>query len=317
MRRFLRWVPLILVVLYLLTGLRPIQPNERAVVRRFGRVRADKPLPGLYIGLPWGMDRVDRIQVDRVQTATFGYLREEEPGAQVTPQGQYLTGDRNLVNIRVAMNYAVDDRNDYEALEEYVEQAPVRESVLQRVGESVLAEWLAGRRVEEVLLPDSLSIQEKFKTALMDRIRPYRLGVKIQSVSLVLREVPAQVKDAFDDVTRAIQERGTRELEARQDESRTLSSARSDADRMRQEAEVFHDNQISKAKVDRDSFALHLKNAPHPGKERDDYLQLVWWQEVGSVLIEMGKDRRIQDVDPFVTRNGLEIILPMSMRGGK
>jgi membrane protease subunit HflK len=318
-RRWYLWLPVLLVVAYLLTSVRLIQPNERAVVRRFGHALPDKPRPGLFIGLPWGMDRVDRVQVDQVQSASFGY-RNDDLDTSVTPEGQYLTGDRNLVDVRVVVNYAVDDQqdDDYRALEEYLEQSSVNESVLERVGESVLGEWLAGRNIEGVLLlSDRIEVQGRFRKSLAERIAPYRLGVKIQSVDFVLREVPSQVKDAFDDVTRAIQERDTRTLEARQYESQILSAARSDADRLHQEAEVFYEDQIRKAQVDEKSFALHLEKAPKPGKERDDYLQLIWWQEVGAVLIEMGKQRRIQDVDPFVTRNGLEIVLPMSMRGGK
>jgi membrane protease subunit HflK len=310
MRRFFLWLPVVLLGLYLLTGLTQIQPNERAIVRRFGKVLENKPTPGLYVGLPWGMDRVDRIQVDKVQSVTFGYLREEEETLAGTPAGQYLTGDRNLVNIRVALDYTADDQ----ALEDYLEQSALAEGVLQRAGESVLVEWLAARRVEEVLLPDNAAIQSKFIGEIQQRIAPYRLGVLIRSVSIVQREVPAQVKDAFDDVTKAMQERGTREMEARQYESSIVSKARSDANQTRQNAEVYYHDQVNKAQVDRESFQQHLKNAPQPGKERDEYLRLIWWQEIGNALIELKKDGRLKDVDPFVTRNGLEIILPMPMR---
>jgi membrane protease subunit HflK len=262
------------------------------------------------------MDRVDRIQVDQVQSATFGY-RGEDPDVPATPEGQYLTGDRNLVNVAVVVNYAVDDRSDYKALEDYLEQLPVTENVLERIGEAVLAERMAGQHVEDVLLAERLEIQRYFQSALERRIQPYRLGVKIQSVNIVLREVPTQVKDAFDDVTRAVQERDTRALEARRYESTTLSAARTVADQLRQDAEVSYLDQVKKANVDRESFKLHLENAPKAGKQRDDYLKVVWWQEVGGALMEMAKQNRIQDVDPFVTRNGLEIVLPMSMRRGK
>jgi membrane protease subunit HflK len=313
MWRWLRWLPLLLLVLYLSTGIKQIQPNERAVVRRFGRVLEDKPHPGLHIGLPWGMDRVDRIQVDRVQSVTFGYLNDPDENAPVTAQGQYLTGDRNVVNIRVVVNYTADA----ESLEDYLEQAPVTENVLERAGESVLAEWLAGRRVEEVLLPNNVEIQARLIRALQQRIAPYRLGVDIQTASIVFREVPAGVKDAFDDVNKAMQEKQTRQLEAKQYESQTLTQAGTNANKMRQDADVAYDSAIRTAEVDRDSFNQHLKNAPKPGKDRDEYLRLQWWQQIGSALIEMRKDGRVQDVDQFVTRKGLDIVLPMSMRSKK
>src|SRR5260370_6171734 len=107
MRRLLWMVPLVLLLLYLLTGVAQVRPGERAVVRRFGRVLERKPEPGLWIGLPWGMDRVDRVPVDMVRPVTLGYDPAQDDGSLATPPGQLLTGDHNLVNVQVVLNYAV------------------------------------------------------------------------------------------------------------------------------------------------------------------------------------------------------------------
>src|SRR4051812_34395829 len=103
MRKLL--IALGLLVAYLLTGLAVIQPGELAVVRRFGRVLPDKPGPGLWVGLPWGMDRIDRIAVDRFQAVTVGFVEEE---GKDMPPGQLLTGDKNLVNVQVTVYYQVE-----------------------------------------------------------------------------------------------------------------------------------------------------------------------------------------------------------------
>src|SRR5262245_62159002 len=93
----------LLVLLSLLTGVTQVQPGEVAVVRRFGRVLEERPRPGLYIGLPWGIDRVDRVAVDRVRRVTVGYAGESEILDSV-PAGQMLTGDHNLVNIQAVID---------------------------------------------------------------------------------------------------------------------------------------------------------------------------------------------------------------------
>src|SRR5262249_7247929 len=49
------------------TAVTQVRPGERAVVRRFGRVLDHRPEPGLYVGLPWGMDRVDRVPIGLVR----------------------------------------------------------------------------------------------------------------------------------------------------------------------------------------------------------------------------------------------------------
>src|SRR5438270_5744254 len=99
-----RYLLLLLLVAYLLTGLAQVRPEERAVVRRFGRVVA-KPGPGLWVGLPWGIDRVDRVPVATVRRVVVGYQPDAAPDA--IPAGQLLTGDQNLVNVQMAVDYAV------------------------------------------------------------------------------------------------------------------------------------------------------------------------------------------------------------------
>src|SRR5947209_15477077 len=98
----LRYFVLLLVCGYLATGLAQVRPEERAVVRRFGRVVA-RPQPGLWVGLPWGIDRVDRVPVRTLRQVTAGY----DPGvgfdAPGTPPGQLLTGDQNLVNVQLVL----------------------------------------------------------------------------------------------------------------------------------------------------------------------------------------------------------------------
>src|SRR5947209_4924705 len=100
MRRILLLLVVVVAVAYALTGVTQVRPGEVAVVRRFGRVLPDKPEPGLWVGLPWGVDRVDRVPVDRVQSVVVGY-QPEDAGRSELPTGQLLTGDHNLVNVQV------------------------------------------------------------------------------------------------------------------------------------------------------------------------------------------------------------------------
>src|SRR5438477_774010 len=87
-----------LVAWTLLSALTQVQPGERAVVRRFGRILEEKPGPGLFLGLPWGMDLVERVSVGRVKRVLVGAVSKEEEEQRDTPAGQLLTGDHNLVN---------------------------------------------------------------------------------------------------------------------------------------------------------------------------------------------------------------------------
>ena len=85
--RWLRYLLAAAVVLYLLTGVVQVRQGERAVVRRFGRVLDEKPTPGLWVGLPWGMDRVERVEVDALRNVQVGAADRAGADAVVSPMG--------------------------------------------------------------------------------------------------------------------------------------------------------------------------------------------------------------------------------------
>src|SRR5438552_16014743 len=104
----LRYLLILALAAYLLTGVAQVRPEERAVVRRFGKVVA-RPGPGLWVGLPWGIDRVDRVPVRTLRQVTVGYdpaTASDAPGTGAPP-GQLLTGDQNLVNVQFVLAYAI------------------------------------------------------------------------------------------------------------------------------------------------------------------------------------------------------------------
>src|SRR5262245_44936355 len=113
----LRYLLLLALLAYLLTGVAQVGPEERAVVRRFGAVVA-RPGPGLWIGLPWGIDRVDRVPVRKAHELVVGYDPETWSDVEGTPPGQLLTGDHNLVNVRLVLHYGIGELD--QELDDYV-----------------------------------------------------------------------------------------------------------------------------------------------------------------------------------------------------
>src|SRR5262245_23451977 len=137
--RWFRGILVILFVGYLLTGVRQIQPGERAVVTRWGRI-ISAPGPGLFVGFPYGIDRVERLAVEAVRRIQIGFHPDLEDEEQESPPGQLLTGDHNLVNVQVAVDFTVNDRE----VVDYVMYQERSEGIISRVSEAVLSEWVAG-----------------------------------------------------------------------------------------------------------------------------------------------------------------------------
>ncbi|HJZ53444.1 MAG TPA: SPFH domain-containing protein, partial [Gemmataceae bacterium] len=195
-----RYLLLLPLVAYLLTGIAQVRPEERAVVRRFGQVVA-RPGPGLWVGLPWGIDRIDRVPVRTVRQLRVGYDPEAGTDIPGTPPGQFLTGDQNLVNVQLVLDYAIGETD--QDLDDFVMHKDRVDAALTRETEAAAGEWAGGRRVDEVLLTGNATLPAWLMTHLPERLAPLRLGVRVQRVSVAYLAPPDEVRAAFEAVTQA------------------------------------------------------------------------------------------------------------------
>ncbi|MBY0526498.1 MAG: protease modulator HflK [Gemmataceae bacterium] len=303
----MRWL-ILLVGLFLvgwfLTGVTQIRPGERAVVRRFGKVVA-QPGPGLRIGWPWGIETVDRVAVDEVRRVSVGYQPEGEDSSGATPIGQLLTGDHNLVNAGVQVHYAVQP----DRIDDFVVQQDRVNGLVARSAEAALAEWVAGRKVDEVLLTGKSVLPEWLAEQTQQRIDAYRLGVRIQAVSVALLLPPDEVRSAFDEVTRAQTAIETQK-----------NGAREQADRIRREAEAkrFSEEQktagyvkerLTLAQTEANAFENRLAQYQRLKKQNPDILASIWWDEMSKVFERLNKNGRIDLLDSHLGPDGLDITM--------
>lgn len=294
----------VLLAAYLFTGVTQVRPGERAVVRRFGRV-VDKPGPGLHVGLPWGMDRVDRVPVDRVQRVLVGYQPEAGDDGLSTPPGQLLTGDYNLVNVQLVVDYAVRE----DQVEDYVVQADRADALVARTAEAVLAEWVAGHTVDEVLLRGKIDLPRYLLEHAERRLAPYRLGIQLQTANVAYLLPPDEVKPDFDAVTRAQTAIRTREFEARQEAERRRREAEIEKIRRQQLTKAFVNERLSLARAEADGFLRRLATYRQLRQENPDVLTAIWWEEMGRVFARLKENGRLDLLDNHVGPDGLDLTL--------
>lgn len=285
----------------LLTAVTQVRPGERAVVRRFGRILPDKPKPGLYVGLPWGMDRVDRVPVGRVRQVVVGHA---EPGDEDgTPAGQLLTGDHNLVNVRVEVYYRVVE----DEVDKFVVQADRADGLVARATEAALAEWVAGRDVDSVLLRGKAALPAWLVRAVQRRLDGYDLGVKVEEASVTRLAPPDEVKAAFDDVGRAQTEIRTQEYTADQAANRRISEAEAEKYRLERMAAAYAREQRLLAQAEADNFEKRLTQYRELRGKNPYYLAGVWWDEMGRLYARMRENGRIDLLDHHLNGEGLNI----------
>jgi membrane protease subunit HflK len=297
--RYLWLLLLALLVGYGLTGFVQVRPGERAVVRRFGRVLPHKPGPGLWIGLPWGMDRVDRVPVDKIQSVNVGY--QEDVAEAAIPAGQLLTGDHNLVNIQVTLFYKV--RAD--EVDDYITHVDRVEGLIARAAEVVLAQWVAARTVDDVLLNAKTALRTVLTNGTEQHLRDYRLGVEFLDSRVVLVSPPDDVKPAFDRVVRAQTAIETRKLEAQREVDAREKEASAERTRVDLEAKdhVRRVTEIGRVRVAKYKDNLEKFNE---AKDRNpNYLRQIWDREMIKLLNQMQKNGQIGVLDDLLHKLGI------------
>jgi membrane protease subunit HflK len=303
----IRFWPIILVLFglgYFATGIYQVRPGEQAVVRRFGKVLEEPRGPGLNIGLPWGMDRVDRVAVDEQRQITVGYMETDQPPIDAAPGGQVLTGDNHLVDVRATVYYRVD-RDRPGAVADYVLNAGRLQGILERATEVALASVLAGQRVDQVLLGQARNLEPLLQEHLTRALFPYRLGVAIESVNLTLVQPPAELVEVFREVNRARTQKEIAEREALSARQTEVSLARNEALKVRAETQAAAHNKLTRARAEAENFlALWRKYRDYADASSNALLDL-YLKEMQAILARF-QVRTISD--PHVNQT---IVMPL------
>jgi membrane protease subunit HflK len=290
-----------LLVSVVLTAFTQVQPGEIAVVRRFGRVLDYHPGPGLYVGLPWGLERVDRVEVDRVRRVKVGSFGESD--REATPAGQLLTGDHNLVNVAIVIDYKVKP----EQVVDFVIHGDRVEPLIERAAETALAEWVAGRGVDDVLLRGKQALPAWLVQQTQERITPYQLGVEVTHAGVTWLSPPTEVTSAFDDVTRAETVIGQMSNEARQKAGQRWQAALAEKGRIERETAAHAREQRLMAEAEASNFEKRLEQYRRVGKGSPAYLTALWWDEMSRLYARMRANGRIDLLDNRLGADGLDI----------
>ena len=300
-----RYLLLLALVAYLLTGIYQVGPDERAVVRRFGRVVA-RPGPGLGVGLPWGIDRVDRVPVRTVRQLRVGYDPDAAGDATTTPVGQMLTGDQNLVNVQLVIDYAIGEAD--QDLDDYVIHKEQVDATLSRAAEAAAAEWFGGRTIDQVLLTGSSALPAWVMDRLGERLPGLKLGVRVQRASVALLAPPDEVRAAFEAVTQAQTAIRTKETQARQERDQRLSQAGAMKYKLEQEAAQFRDEQLDQGRADAAAFLRELTAYRTVAKSNPDALAFLWWHETQETLDALAaRGGRAETIDHYLLGGELNL----------
>ena len=190
------------------SGWMTVGPGEVVVVRRLGRALPTTWGPGSHWAWPLGVDRTTRLRLDEVRRLEVG--RVDTPGPLDSPgEGEFLTGDHNLVRARGVVQYRVADPLAF------VLNSGDSDRLLARATEASLARALSSRGIDAPLRSGRPEVARDAERELSRSVERLGLGVAILGVNLTDARPPVEVEPAFVEAQAAQSERDRRINEAR------------------------------------------------------------------------------------------------------
>lgn len=254
----------VLVVLYLISGLYVVGPGEKGIVLMFGKVHSLTE-PGLRYRLPKPIMTNIVVDTAKVRRAEIGFRSDSNRTRAVAAESLMLTGDENIVDVQLFVQYMVQDPVKFL----FGSENP--EGTLKVSAEVALRGVVGENTIDYTMTKGRMEIQNKVEAYLQRLLDLYNTGLKVTQARLLAVDPPSQVQEAFHDVVRAWEDRERLIKEADGYQEDVLPKARGHAQQEIREAEAYKAQRVIRAEGDAQRFQLILSEytkAPRVTRER-------------------------------------------------
>jgi modulator of FtsH protease HflK len=234
-------VMVLLVLLFLGSGLFTVGPEERAIILRFGKAQGQGQkallMPGLHWSFPYPIDEHVKVSIGGLQqvSTTVGWyaVTPEQMLAGIVPpagptlnpvtDGYVMTADANIIHARATLTYRIRDPIRY--VFNFVNASNTVQSLL----DNALLHAAACFKVDDILTRDVAGFQEEVRRRVTELADQHKLGISVEQCA-IQSVPPRQLTDAFASVLKAEVMRSKVLDEARSYENQVTNKAGADAE---------------------------------------------------------------------------------------
>ncbi|GAB4138014.1 MAG: FtsH protease activity modulator HflK [Planctomycetota bacterium] len=254
LRILLLAVPAVLLAWLMFSTYYTVPAESVGVVLRFGRYSSTAE-PGLHFKLPFGIDSVQLVPVQRVLKLEFGFATRgatNEFQAGEDPEREKVTGDLNAALVEWVVQYRIGDPKEY--------LFHVREPAwtLRDLSEAVMREVIGDRSVDEVITIGRQEIEITVLARLRELVADYQLGIRIEQVQLKNVNPPREVQASFNEVNKAQQDKESAINVANGEYNKAVPRAQGEAAQKISEAEGYKLKRVNEALGDAAAFQAVL-----------------------------------------------------------
>ncbi|HCS26324.1 MAG TPA: FtsH protease activity modulator HflK [Spongiibacteraceae bacterium] len=242
-------VALIAAFVWAVFGFYQVDQQEKAVILRLG-VYHDTVTAGLHWNPPM-IDVVEKINVTKVRSAEH--------------RASMLTEDENIVDVPMSVQYTVSDPAHF------LLKVRNPEHSLEQAMESALRHVVGSSAMDQVITEGRKQMAIDVKQRLQNYLDNYQTGILVSEVNIRESRAPAQVQDAFDDVTRAKEDKSRLKNEAEAYANTIIPEARGAAQRQLEESNAYRDQVIARAEGEAARFSkllVEYRKAPEVTRRR-------------------------------------------------
>ena len=253
------------LVLWGMSGFYIVDEGNRGVETRFGKY-VDTTMPGLNWHLPAPIEQADLVNIEQQRFLEVGYRSGggQQTGS-VPREALMLTRDENIVDIRLAVQYQVNDAK------QFLFNVFNPSATLKQVTESTLRGVIGRSKMDFVLTEGRSEIVADIKSEIQQVLDTYQAGIQITSVNLQDAQPPEQVQGAFEDAIKAREDKQRLINEAQGYSRDVIPRARGAASRQIQGAEGYKARVVARSEGEASRFSQLLteyKKAPEVTRKR-------------------------------------------------
>ncbi len=276
-------IAIVVVIIWMGTGIFIVQEGQQAVITRFGRYNATVGA-GFNWRLPYPIERHEVVNVTQIRAVDVG--RDTVIRTTGLKESAMLTEDENIVEIKFAVQYRLNDARAW-----LFESKNPQDAVVQ-AAETAVREVVGKMRMDSALAEERDQIATRVRALMQVILDRYKIGAEVVGINLQQGGVrpPEQVQAAFDDVLRAAQERERAKNEAQAYANDVVPRAVGAASRLAQEAEGYKARIVAQSQGDAQRFKLLQAEYARAPQVTRDRLYIEGMQQVYSsvtkVLVE-------------------------------
>jgi membrane protease subunit HflK len=264
-----------------------LDASERAVILRFGKFYEEQTE-----GLNFRLAGIDERYIENVSLTR-----------RYTQTNSMLTKDENIVDVTVSAQYRIAN------LKDFVLNVRDPEGSLRNAIESALRHVVGDNTLDQTLTVGRENIAQEVETRLQAYLDIYQTGLLVQQVNIEKTDPPAAVKNAFDDVVAAREDKERLQNEAERYALTIVPEARGQAQARIRGAEAYKEEVVAKAEGEVDRFNKLLEEYSKAPEVTRDRLYLDALQSVLSnstkimVDVEGGNNLLYLPLDKIMEEN--------------